>query len=69
MKTAKEIKEALKSNTFNVYMKVQPESMAVYRVIGARTKNGTDQVKTQNSRARNGYLWWTITSVMSIYTQ
>jgi hypothetical protein len=66
--TVQEIKAALANNTFNVYMKVSPDGLSVYRVAGARIKNGVPQVKTISSRARRGYLWWPITSTMQIYT-
>lgn len=68
MKTIEEIREALKSNTFNVYMKTAPGGLGVYRVIAARVKDGDLQVKTPCSRARRGYLWWTVTPIMEIYT-
>lgn len=70
MMTVTEIKRALKENTFDgIFMKVQPQSQAVYRVTGARVKDGQMQVKTPCNRAKRGYLWWTVTSVMQIYVQ
>lgn len=68
MKTKEEILAALKSNTFNVYMKTSPDGLGVYRVTSARVKDGALQVKTPCSRARRGYLWWTVTPVMQIYS-
>lgn len=69
MMTVQEIRDALKQNTFNVYMKVDLQSQAVYRVTSARIKDGQMQVKTPCSRAKRGYLWWTVTSLMQLYVQ
>jgi len=66
--TTAEIKDALKQNCFNVYMRTSPEGLTTYRVIGARIKEGRAQVKTMCRRATYGYLWWSVTPVMQIYT-
>lgn len=67
MNTKSEIEEALKNTCLAVRMKTSAGGLMDYRVTGVRVKEGRLQVKTICNRAKRGYLWWDVTSVMVIW--